>query len=735
MKMQLPPIGGVRKVLKTSTQQGSGTTIAEVGSGTVTLAQLAALIQNILNNNNNVVGNGPPPPATLVVGPGLSGGGVLTGNVPLNLTAPISPYSLEDGGEPDEAILPVEFNPTQSRWLSGDWTFLPVSKNALTISLNSSTPQPVSDTALYIVGQDADSTRFVGDAFSGQAQFTFRRAQGSYLSSSAVTSGATIGGLYWRGAIGTGAYGSGGAAILGIPRQAYLATRNGMALLFQVTSNNSNSMGTVWTIEQDGGLWSSGTPGQSEGPGTINANGLFISGVPVQIAPSPVFIPEDTSYDDFLVPGPAGPQGPQGVQGSQGPAGTGSGTATLYYPYSLEDGGVDNDTGFLVPGPTGPQGPQGVQGSQGAAGTGSSSSALQIWVPEDPYWEDAIYYIPNRLGYLNVDGPFQANQGAGVLGSLTMGTAGGTQATILFPGATPQIIANHAGAVLQISATTQIALGIGATTQILLVQGAPNVLTATAQVAIGPATATQTGLVVEAGNSNSVYNTVWFNSAGTTQFGTMYGDGSFTLGTTVASGGPAPMGVGTINVKTGYYINGNPLLPPGSVNPIGQHIIPEDPDRNDDGFCVPPPSVVGPLTLYGPLNATYAIIGNASIFSSSAAGKQNTALGINQVGQTPWQIYQPASNNSLRIGTTATDIMILSSGANGSLIVSSAIKSGTISATAAIPAVTVAQTDIGITTTATVITTAGGISLPALASTFWVVNVNGVAYGIPCFAL
>jgi hypothetical protein len=42
---------------------------------------------------------------------------------------------------------------------------------------------------------------------------------------------------------------------------------------------------------------------------------------------------------------------------------------------------------------------------------------------------------------------------------------------------------------------------------------------------------------------------------------------------------------------------------------------------------------------------------------------------------------------------------------------------------------------LGITTTATVITTAGGIALPALASTFWVTNVNGVKYGIPCFAL
>jgi hypothetical protein len=58
-----------------------------------------------------------------------------------------------------------------------------------------------------------------------------------------------------------------------------------------------------------------------------------------------------------------------------------------------------------------------------------------------------------------------------------------------------------------------------------------------------------------------------------------------------------------------------------------------------------------------------------------------------------------------------------------------------LSVKGATPAVTAGQTDLGNTTTATVITTAGGIALPALANTFWKVNINGVALGIPCFAL
>ena len=58
-----------------------------------------------------------------------------------------------------------------------------------------------------------------------------------------------------------------------------------------------------------------------------------------------------------------------------------------------------------------------------------------------------------------------------------------------------------------------------------------------------------------------------------------------------------------------------------------------------------------------------------------------------------------------------------------------------VSVNGATPAPATGRTDIGITTTSTVITTAGGVAIPVLAATMWVVNVNGVQYGVPCFAL
>lgn len=99
-KAQLPVIGGIRKVITIpGTNVAVGTTIAEVGSGTITLAQLSAAITNVQQQQQNTGGGniGDGTEAVLKVGPGLSGGGPMLGTVLLNLTAPI-PWGLDDGG-------------------------------------------------------------------------------------------------------------------------------------------------------------------------------------------------------------------------------------------------------------------------------------------------------------------------------------------------------------------------------------------------------------------------------------------------------------------------------------------------------------------------------------------------------------------------------------------------------------------------------------------------------------
>jgi len=100
LKIQLPSIGGLRKVIKVpGGNVAVGTTISELGSGTVSLAQLAAIITQVQAQQTNTGGGniGDGTEAVLVPGPGLSGGGAMLGSVPIRLTAPI-PWGLDDGG-------------------------------------------------------------------------------------------------------------------------------------------------------------------------------------------------------------------------------------------------------------------------------------------------------------------------------------------------------------------------------------------------------------------------------------------------------------------------------------------------------------------------------------------------------------------------------------------------------------------------------------------------------------
>lgn len=101
-KVQLPVIGGVRKVVTVGDSTGlPGTTIAEFGDHTVTLAQLAYAISGLLPVDTGLIGGGST--ATITVGPGLSGGGPVLGNVPIRLTAPVGVHLqfAEDGEQGD----------------------------------------------------------------------------------------------------------------------------------------------------------------------------------------------------------------------------------------------------------------------------------------------------------------------------------------------------------------------------------------------------------------------------------------------------------------------------------------------------------------------------------------------------------------------------------------------------------------------------------------------------------
>lgn len=107
-KVQVPVVGGLRKTITIPDAGYVGTTIAGYAGQTLTLAQLKALL-GVPATAGASSGGGSTPPASLNVGPGLSGGGVLVGAVPLNLTAPIPVFlhGGDDGGGGDGDAQPI----------------------------------------------------------------------------------------------------------------------------------------------------------------------------------------------------------------------------------------------------------------------------------------------------------------------------------------------------------------------------------------------------------------------------------------------------------------------------------------------------------------------------------------------------------------------------------------------------------------------------------------------------
>lgn len=102
-KIQLPAIGGIRKTITIPAATTPGTTIAEFGAGTITLAQLrAALSQPTPNTQvpaNSTAGY-------LATGPGLTGGGVLSGALTLRLTEPVAaPLLVDEDEDADDTMM------------------------------------------------------------------------------------------------------------------------------------------------------------------------------------------------------------------------------------------------------------------------------------------------------------------------------------------------------------------------------------------------------------------------------------------------------------------------------------------------------------------------------------------------------------------------------------------------------------------------------------------------------
>jgi hypothetical protein len=411
------------------------------------------------------------------------------------------------------------------------------------------------------------------------------------------------------------------------------------------------------------------------GPG-LTGGGPLVGNVPIRLtAPIP------WGLEDIGADGDMGPPGIQGVMGSQGPqgipgtSGTGSGSGLLMWV--PEENWPDDPT---IPGPAGPAGAAGAVGAtgpQGPAGTGTGGGAgtLSMWVPEENWPDDPWYRMPSQLGFLTVNGPLIGN------GITTLNAA--------------LIASGPATFNSSVNGLTTVAFSNAANAAITFPGNNPIIQTTAASLTL------QTVAAVSV-FSNSVTVASFSNSNGNTF-------GNVAVGSVTAT----ISGQSTVSASRGLLIQ-------SGTNTTDYALLVKNNNATSQFFEIAGDgsATLGTSTLafkgIGTLNAQGYFLNGAPLFQGGNANSVTPAHGMivddNYGDDQGFLVPQPTSLGPLKVV-------------------------GPFQIASPTPPATPGITALGTTTTVTVITTAGGIALPALASLFGVINWNGVAYGVPLFAL
>lgn len=645
-KVQLPVLGGFRKVIFTGQNTAVGTTIAEVGSGTISLTQLAAAINNILQGSSTVT-TGSSSAGNLVVGPGLAGGGTLVGNVPLRLTAPIPWFEAEQGDDGERGP-----------------------------------PGPAG--AVGATGPQGP-----------------------------------------QGPAGSGTGGSGGLGTL---------------MMF---IPDDHSFDDVMPIPGPAGP--TGAPGATGTTGAKGASTLM------------VMIPEDGQDADFLlIPGPAGATGTTGPQGPAGSGGSGGGATGAHL---LFDTNYDDD--FFVP-------------NQQVVNFGSISQlyANSFHMVNPNTLASTAYIATNGSGFLGSNTAGNQTLSWITGGTVTIGTPQGADSLDIygqnFQTTLHMFSANQAAQVADVVLERP-----GSSTA--------NLVAAGAGIQFGDPQTPRWGLLQQAGAQNELWQ---YNASGWVQ--EWY--------TTTNCGMVKNIPVRGVSLTVSGAVHANVLMVDASQNTVstGDLVVQRaSSTANTQAFgpnlqlydaTVGSASMLqqsgGQTELWQSNGTTWSQIwyvntGSGMVINTATSGSSLLVNGgidalavIGSDGTEVFKVDSPTKSQGLFFsfrnggteygffgngpetfaGAALADFTIgadtgnlnLNVGAANALKIApskAATFTSSVSIAGATPPVTAGQTALGITTTATVITTAGGIALPALASTFWVVNVNGVKYGVPCFAL
>jgi hypothetical protein len=492
-KIQLPAIGGIRKVIQPGATVTPGTTIAELGANTVTLAQLAALITQIqkqqVNTGGGNVGDGTE--AVLIPGPGLSGGGPMLGSVPIRLTAPI-PFGLDDGGGSGDDGPP---GPSGAAGATG--------------------AQGPQGPAVFFLADDGDTGDLGPPGPPGPTG-------GAGPAGSTGLTGA-------QGPLGPAVYLDAEAGADGDPGAPGPPGAAGAAGATGVPGAQGPQGPAVFFLADDGDAGELGPPGPPGPAGSAGPTGnTGLTGAQGPLGPA-VYLDAEAGAD-----GDTGPPGPRGTTGNTGSTGlTGAQGPTGPAVFLEAEAGED---GLWAPGSgQGPGGPTTSLQFNNAGFFGGSgnltwngtfllakSDGVGIEIQSLTSAGYAYERINDQAGTRQLELLFIGSAAAavygGAVGDSVINVNSGT--LWLSTGDSGRLSITHAG---------NFVIGAPSTGVALIVNGA-NAAGIYAQVVQGSTAAGARGLAVLAGNSSSDLNLVLANTTNTLNFLTVNGAGNFVIG-------------------------------------------------------------------------------------------------------------------------------------------------------------------------------------------------------------
>lgn len=145
-------------------------------------------------------------------------------------------------------------------------------------------PTGATGTGVQLVGTDATVARFEADSFGAIGAFTVRRANGTGASPTALASSDQIGAFNFHGYYVTGGpgYSSVQATVSALATQNWTSTNQGTQILLRTTPNNSTTLTTAITIDQDQSVAMAGrstiATSLAIGGATIGTNALAVTG-------------------------------------------------------------------------------------------------------------------------------------------------------------------------------------------------------------------------------------------------------------------------------------------------------------------------------------------------------------------------------------------------------------------------------------------------------------------------